>query len=138
MRKLLFSILRQFFVTKPVTRRKRITKNRGEYLALKEKAREIVTTRLAHFNQHYGYSWNRVSIKNQKTRWGSCSSKGNLNFSYKIALLPAHIADYIIVHELCHLAQMNHSKNFWDLVAETIPNHREIRNELRKRGRDLK
>ncbi len=103
-----------------------------DYLRLKPIALEFATTRLAHFNLHYKLSYKNITIKNQKTRWGSCSHTGNLNFNYKIALLPEHLADYIVVHELCHLGQFNHSHKFWDLVAETIPDHLEVRRELRK------
>jgi len=105
-----------------------------EYVKYKEQARALVEERIAHFNQCYNYSWNNISIKNQKTRWGSCSSKGNLNFNYKIALLPQHMADYIVVHELCHLGEFNHSQNFWNLVEKTIPEYRKIREELKKTG----
>jgi predicted metal-dependent hydrolase len=115
------------------TRRVRVT-NKGpnrDYLALKEHARELVHARLAHFNQHYNFSYNRVSIKNTKTKWGSCSSKRNLNFSYKIITLPPELQDYLIVHELCHLSEMNHRKGFWDLVGETIPNPIALHTKLR-------
>jgi len=96
----------------------------------KEEARQLVSLRLCHWNQFYGLSWGRVSIRDQKTRWGSCSKKGNLNFSYKLALLPEELSDYVIVHELCHLKEFNHSKNFWDLVARVIPDHKERRKAL--------
>ncbi|MEY4602352.1 MAG: hypothetical protein RL292_293 [Candidatus Parcubacteria bacterium] len=105
---------------------------REQYLAYKEKARVLTTERLEHFNSFYRFKIGRISIKNTKTRWGSCSRKGNLNFNYKIALLPAHHADYIIVHELCHLGQFNHSKKFWALVEETIPDYLKIHTELKK------
>ena len=97
----------------------------------KKQAHELAAARLAHFNAYYNFTYNNVSIKAQKTRWGSCSRKGNLNFNYRIALLPKPIADYIIVHELCHLSQMNHSPKFWALVAEVIPDYRERRKALR-------
>jgi hypothetical protein len=118
---------------KPVIRKSKREK-RLEYLKHKEKARQIALERLDYFNTYYGFKWNRVSIKNQKTRWGSCSRKGNLNFNYKIALLSEESADYIIVHELCHLKEMNHSRKFWDLVARTISNYLSIRKDLRKNG----
>lgn len=105
--------------------------SRSEYLRYKERARALAHHRLRHFNQHYGLAWKRISIRNQKTMWGSCSAEGNLNFNYKIALLPPELADYVIVHELCHLKEMNHSKAFWDLVAETIPDHRIRRKALK-------
>ena len=105
-----------------------------EYAAHKERARAFAHERLAYFNRYYGLTFNAVSIRNQKTRWGSCSRRGNLNFNYKIALLSPHLADYIIVHELCHLKELNHSERFWDLVALTVPDHRSRRTELRKGG----
>ncbi|HDH07765.1 MAG TPA: M48 family peptidase [Candidatus Moranbacteria bacterium] len=105
--------------------------NKAEYLKHKEEARKFIGNRIEHFNNFYNFQFNRINIRNQKTRWGSCSKKGNLNFNYKVALLPARIADYIIVHELCHLKEFNHSKEFWDLVSRTAPDHRDIRKELR-------
>ncbi len=102
-----------------------------EYLKLKEHAREMVAKRLEKFNAIYGFKYKGVAIRNQKTRWGSCSSKGNLNFNYKILLLPQRHADYIIVHELCHLKEFNHSKRFWNLVAQTIPEYEKIVEQLR-------
>lgn len=98
----------------------------------KEKALVLARERLEHFNKVYKFSFNKISIKNQKTRWGSCSKKGNLNFNYKIALLSERLSDYIIVHELCHLGEFNHSRKFWNLVAKTIPDYPEIREELKK------
>lgn len=104
---------------------------REHYLEHKEGARRLAYERLAHFNQLYKLTYGAISIRDQKTRWGSCSRAGNLNFNYKLAIVPEHIADYVIVHELCHLQEFNHSKAFWDLVARAIPNHREIRKQLR-------
>ncbi len=113
-------------------RRKRVIKRKPskKYLEHKEAARSLVLSRLEHFNQHYKLTFGRVSIRNQKSRWGSCSSKGNLNFNYKLALLPSHLSDYVIVHELCHRKQFNHSQKFWDLVGETLPNYIELKTEL--------
>lgn len=108
--------------------------SRVDFLKYKKQALALAEDRLAHFNKSYGYSWNKITIKNQKTRWGSCSKRGNLNFNYKIALLPGKMADYIIVHELCHLGAFNHSQKFWNLVAREIPDYREIRRSLRKEG----
>lgn len=104
----------------------------GTYKTHKALALQIATDRLEHFNKHYKLSYKNISIKNQKTRWGSCSKTGNLNFNYKIALLPKNLADYIVVHELCHLGQFNHSYKFWNLVAETIPDYKELRHQLKK------
>ncbi|MGE5425890.1 MAG: M48 family metallopeptidase [Bacillota bacterium] len=105
---------------------------REEYLRYKEKARLIVRSRLQFYNSHYGFNIIRISIRDQKSRWGSCSHAGGLNFNYRLALLPADLADYIIVHELCHLKEMNHSPAFWRLVGEKIPDYQEKRRRLRK------
>lgn len=105
--------------------------SRSEYLKHKQKALELAERRVKHYASIYKFKYNRISVRNQKTRWGSCSRKGNLNFNYKIALLPEHLADYIIVHEVCHLGELNHSKRFWNLVARTLPNHQALRSELR-------
>ena len=105
---------------------------RQKYLEHKERARALAERRTAHWNQFYGFTYKNISIRDQKTRWGSCSKKGNLNFNYKIALMPEHLADYIIVHELCHLRAFDHSDKFWSLVAATVPDHKECRKELRK------
>ena len=104
---------------------------KAEYLKQKKTAQILVKQKIEQFNLIYNFKFNRISIKNQKTRWGSCSSKGNLNFNYKIIFLPEKIADYIVVHELCHLYEFNHSQKFWNLVAKTIPDYREIRKELK-------
>lgn len=99
--------------------------SRREYQKLKIQALELAERKVAEFNRFYGFRYKKINIRNQKTRWGSCSRKGNLNFNYKIALLPEKYADYIVVHELCHLKEFNHSRNFWNLVARTVPDFRE-------------
>jgi len=105
--------------------------SKREYKQYKEEARALAITRLDVFNQHYGLAINRIAIRSQNSRWGSCSKKGNLNFNYRIALLPAKLADYIIVHELCHLKEFNHSLKFWQLVCETLPDSKACRRELK-------
>lgn len=107
------------------------TRSRQNYLKHREAARELVHERLEHFNRHYGLSYGRVSIKDLRTKWGSCSSRRNLNFSYRILLLPPELQDYLVVHELCHLKEMNHGENFWKLVAETVPDPKLRNRELR-------
>lgn len=101
------------------------------YLENKAAARELTLARLAHFNQHYNFTWKRVAIRNQRRCWGSCSSLKNLNFNYKILFLPPPLRDYIIVHELCHLAELNHGQSFWDLVEQTIPGYKKLVLELK-------
>ncbi len=96
----------------------------------KEAARMYAHAKVEHYNSFYNFSWKRIAIRNQKTRWGSCSKQGNLNFSYKLALLPEHLVDYIVVHELCHLGEFNHSEKFWNLVARVFPEYKALRKEL--------
>jgi predicted metal-dependent hydrolase len=100
-------------------------------LANKETARYAVRKKLESLNLFYHYSYRAVSIRNQKTRWGSCSQRGNLSFNVKILFLPERLQDYLIVHELCHLKELNHSQHFWNLVAQTIPDYAARRRELR-------
>jgi len=103
-----------------------------EFKENKEKISAIIKEKIDYFNNHYNFAFNRIFIKNQKSRWGSCSKTGNLNFNYKMNFLPEKFQDYIIVHELCHLKEFNHSANFWNLVAEKIPDYKEIRQNLRR------
>jgi len=105
--------------------------SRREYLARKEEARVLVDNKIDYFRKFYNLCPARISIRNQKTRWGSCSRKGNLNFNYRIVHLPEKYLDYVVVHELCHLKEFNHSRNFWSLVGETIPDYKKIRKEIR-------
>jgi predicted metal-dependent hydrolase len=94
-------------------------------------AREVVVQKVEQFNQYYKFEYGKIFIKNQRTRWGSCSSKKNLNFNYRIALLPAELQDYLVVHELCHLQEFNHGKKFWDLVGGQIPGYKELDKRLK-------
>lgn len=123
-------VLRRVKIRRP--RRKASAASVRDYAHLKESARALVHARLEHFNTHYKFTYKKVFIKNTVTRWGSCSSKGNLNFSYKIATLEPRLADYLIVHELCHLQEMNHGQGFWNLVSETIPDYEQLNKELKK------
>lgn len=108
--------------------------SRADYLRYKDEAYKLAVERVDYFNRVYKFNFNLINIKNQKTRWGSCSQKGNLNFNYKIALMPERLADYIIIHELCHLKEFNHSKKFWQLVAQALPDYSRIREELKRDG----
>src|SRR3989338_6018219 len=107
------------------------TFSRKDYLENKDKAFELVNERVKFYNKIYGFSFNKINIRNQKTRWGSCSRKQNLNLNYKIVFLPQKHREYIIVHEMCHLKEFNHSRKFWSLVEKAIPNYWEIKKELR-------
>jgi len=101
-----------------------------DYLENKGKALALVEERVKFYNKIYEFSFNKIFIKNQKTRWGSCSYKQNLNLNYKIVFLPEKYQDYIIVHEMCHLKEFNHSKKFWALVEKALPNYLDIKKEL--------
>ncbi|MBI5152823.1 M48 family metallopeptidase [Candidatus Peregrinibacteria bacterium] len=105
---------------------------RREYLESKSRAKKLVREKLIRFNRIYNFSFRKIAIRNQGSRWGSCSKKANLNFNYKIIFLPENLADYLIVHELCHLKEMNHSKKFWELVAKTVPEYKTFRKQLKK------
>jgi len=105
--------------------------SRKDYLKHKEEARALVEKKLKYLNSFYDFQFNRISIKDTKSRWGSCSSQGNLNFNYKIIFLKPKEIDYILVHELCHLKEMNHSSYFWKLVSQTIPDYKEIKKGIK-------
>lgn len=105
-----------------------------DYLQYKDKAHALVEVKARSLADSHGYSYNKLTIKNQKTCWGSCSRKANLNFNYKILFLPEPIQDYIVAHELCHLKEFNHSKRFWKLVGSVMPEYLEIRDQLKKSG----
>ncbi len=111
--------------------RSRTKSERAHYALHKESARTIVHERLEYWTAHYGVTYGKVFIRDQRSRWGSCSSKGNLNFNYRIVFLPPELVDYIVVHELCHRIEFNHSVAFWDQVARTHPNHAILRRALR-------
>jgi predicted metal-dependent hydrolase len=98
---------------------------------LADQALKIIPERVAFFAHHMGIRYGRITIRNQKTRWGSCSSKGNLNFNCLLMLVPPDVRDFVIVHELCHLREMNHSPRFWAEVAKVIPDYREHRKWLK-------
>jgi predicted metal-dependent hydrolase len=96
----------------------------------KARALKFVRERLIVLNASYGYVYGRVSVKQMSSRWGSCSSEGNMSFHYRLLFLPIELADYVIVHELCHLVELNHSQRFWRLVAKSVPDYRQRRHAL--------
>ena len=98
----------------------------------KKQTRKLVEERLKYFNQFYNFQYNRIAIRDQKSRWGSCSAKKNLNFNYRLCLLPTELSDCVIVHELCHLKEMNHSARFWKLASQTIPNYKILEKKLKE------
>lgn len=100
-------------------------------------AKEYFPKRVAYFHQFTGGTYSRITIRDQKTRWGSCSSKGTLSFNWRLMLAPPAILDYVIVHELCHLRHMDHSPAFWQAVGEVFPDYASARKWLRKHGQEL-
>lgn len=98
-------------------------------------AKRIVPLRAAHFAAQMGVSYGRITIREQKTRWGSCSSKGNLNFNWKLVLMPPEVLDYVVVHELAHRIEMNHSARFWKIVESVLPDYQARRKQLKEWGR---
>lgn len=100
-------------------------------------AKEYFPKRVAYFHQFTGGTYSRITIRNQKTRWGSCSSKGTLSFNWRLMLAPPAILDYVVVHELCHLRHMDHSPAFWQAVGEVFPDYASARKWLRKHGQEL-
>lgn len=121
---------RRFF-TKKIRRHRPNQAERAHYETHREFARQEITARVQYWNQLYGFTYNRIAIKNHRSRWGSCSSLGNLNFNYKLVLLPSHLFDYVVVHELCHLQELHHGQRFWDTVAHTLPHYQQLVTELR-------
>ena len=102
--------------------------------AMIRKAEETLTARTAYFAEQMGVTYGRITIREQKTRWGSCSNKGNLNYNWKLILMPSEILDYVVVHELAHRKEMNHSARFYAVVAEQIPDYAVRQKWLRMHG----
>ena len=101
---------------------------------LADQALRELSPRIAAYAGQMGVTYGRVTIRNQKTRWGSCSSKGNLNFNCLLMLTPREVQDYVIVHELSHRKEMNHSPKFWEVVEEVLPDYKKRRKWLRENG----
>jgi predicted metal-dependent hydrolase len=99
---------------------------------LREKASDYIPKRVEEIANKYGFEYNSVKIKNLTSRWGSCSVKKNLSFNLKLMYFNYNVIDYVIVHELCHLKEMNHSIRFWKLVKDIIPEYKEYKQELKK------
>ena len=102
--------------------------------AYRREARRRIEERAAYFAEKMGVDYGRIAIKAAKTRWGSCSAKGNLNFHWKLILMPPTVLDYVVVHELAHRIEMNHSPRFWAQVERILPDYRERRKWLKEKG----
>ncbi|MDY6834089.1 MAG: SprT family zinc-dependent metalloprotease [Chloroflexota bacterium] len=104
----------------------------------KEEARRMLTDRAQKLSSAHHISYHRISIRDQKTRWASCSRKHNLNFNWRLVMAPLEIIDYVVLHELAHLIEMNHSDRFWHTVEDWCPDYRRHRQWLKKNGPTLK
>ena len=102
--------------------------------SLREKTRVIVTQKAEHFAKILNVNFNRISVKKQRSVWGSCSAKRNINFNLLLCLCPDNVIDYIVVHELCHLKELNHSKKFWNEVEKVLPDYEASRLWLKTNG----
>lgn len=106
----------------------------NEMRGLVSAALKDIPQRVEHFAPIVGVDYGRITIRNQRSRWGSCSAKGNLNFNCLMMLMPEEIRDYIVVHELCHRLVMNHSPAFWRQVERVLPEYKQCRKWLREHG----
>ena len=115
-----------------MTEEERLTAEQLKQLA--EEAKAYLPQRVRYYAGKMSVSYGRITIRNQRTRWGRCSGKGNLNFNCLLMLMPEAVIDYVVVHELCHRIEMNHSKRFWDQVARVLPDYRSQKDWLRQNG----
>ena len=125
--------LRQKEAENPLTDRQK-EKLEARY---REAAREVLTARVAYYHTLIEGDYTSISIRSQKTRWGSCSSAGALSFNWRLILAPPMILDYVVVHELCHLKHMNHSPEFWNAVADIMPDYKIRRKWLKAHSAEL-
>lgn len=102
--------------------------------ALRKQLRRQIGQRVAYYAPLVGVSWGKITLRAQRTRWGSCSSRGNLNFNLLLGLVPPRVLDYVVVHELCHRLEMNHSPRFWAQVERILPDYRQCRSWLKENG----
>ncbi len=104
---------------------------------LENQAVEYIPKRVKYYAEKENFVYNKITIKNLVSRWGSCSTKGNLNFNCLLMLTPDYVIDYIVVHELCHLREMNHSEKFWAEVEKIIPDYQRAELWLKQNGGNL-
>lgn len=111
---------------------KKLTEKECE--SLRQKAGILLGERTALYAERMQVSYKRITIRDQKTRWGSCSAAGNLNFNWRLVLAPREVLDYVVIHELAHRIEMNHSAAFWRIVEAEMPDYRKFRDWLKKNG----
>ena len=108
-----------------------------EIRALADRALQAIPPRVYQFSKLLSVTYGRITIRNQKSKWGSCSSQGNLNFNCLLMLCPSAVMDYVVIHELCHRKEMNHSPRFWAEVEKVLPDYRERRAWLKDHGQEI-
>lgn len=108
-----------------------------ELQVLADEALRVIPERVQFYAPVVGVTYGRITIRNQRTRWGSCSAKGNLNFNCLLMKAPPEVLDYVVVHELCHRLEMNHSPRFWAQVERVLPDYKVSRKWLREHGNEL-
>lgn len=108
-----------------------------EIQKLTDLALKIIPVKVKYFAGVMNVNYGRITIRNQKTRWGSCSAKRNLNFNCLLMLAPDEVVDYVVVHELCHLIEMNHSKKFWAQVEQVMPDYKKHKQWLKDYGNEI-
>jgi len=104
----------------------------------RKQAREVLTGRIEYFAKKYGFKVGKIRISSARTRWGSCSSKETLSFTWRLVMAPLAVIDYVVVHELCHLHELNHSKAFWARVEKILPDYKKRRKWLKDNGAKLR
>lgn len=109
----------------------------AEIQKLADKASKIIPEKVKYYADLMNVPYRRITIRRQKTRWGSCSNKGNLNFNCLLMLAPDEVVDYVVVHEVCHLIEMNHSKAFWKLVEQVMPDYKEQKKWIKDHGSEI-
>lgn len=108
--------------------------SKEELQELAAQAMKLIPQKVRYYAPIIGVTYGRITIRNQRTRWGSCSGKGNLNFNCLLLLMPEEVLDYVVVHELCHRKEMNHSARFWEEVEKILPDYRQRRKWLKDNG----
>ena len=127
-------------VEKHLAKRKamKVEKLTGQEIELlREQTRRLVTERVQYYAPIIGVTYGQIAIRVQRTRWGSCSSTGNLNFNCLLALVPPDVLEYVVVHELCHRKELNHSERFWTEVARILPDYKQQKKWLKDLGSSL-
>lgn len=112
----------------------RVERTPEEIGLLKEKARKRLLEKTEYYKTVIGVDYKKLRIGSQKTRWGSFSSSGTISYNWKLILMPEEIMDYVVVHELCHILEMNHSRAFWEQVGRVLPDYRDRRKWLKENG----